>query len=378
MTKKNFIYLIGFLLTITFIVTSFNVVHFFDGRASYQYSDWLINYQAGFIRRGLIGEFFFKISSFTKIRLDFLLLFFVITLYIIFYYNFFKIIKEIKLKLVDLFIILSPLSFFYTAFEQKASGRKDIIFLALLSLFIIIIKKLSPIKQIYVMILFTTITSLTHSGLIFYNIYFLVLFLCFNHNLDIKKNILLSSLFITSSLFILILISYNSTLSNTDLNILCESILQYLPNCGKSDYINTLTWGLDKNLAGNKLLWFDLKYFIFYFFAFIFCFGFLFYSSAKSNFYNINFLYILIICFILTLPLYYIGADYGRYLHVSYISSILIYYFLLNQGIIIRNNLSQKISKILLISLIFIYSFTWTVPHCCESNPKFNYRKLID
>ena len=228
------------------------------------------------------------------------------------------------------------------------------------------------------MILFTTITSLAHSGLIFYNIYFLVLFLCFNRNLDIKKNILLSSLFIASSLFILILISYNSTLNNTGLDVLCESIIQYLPNCGKSDYINTLTWGLDKNLTGNKLLWFDLRYFIFYFIAFIFCFIFLFYESAKSIIYNVNFFYILIICFTLTLPLYYIGADYGRYLHVSYISSILIYYFLLNRGIIFRNNFSLKLSKILLISLIFIYSFTWTVPHCCESNPKFNYRKLID
>ena len=377
MNKKN-IHLIELLLFLTLIVTCFNVFQFFSEKANFQYSDWLINYQAGFIRRGFIGEIFFKISNLFKFRLDVLMLFFVFTLYITFYYNFYKIIKKINFKIIDWFIILSPISFFYTAFEQKASGRKDIIFLSLFSLFIVLIKRVPPKFQVYLMVLFTTITSLTHSGLIFYNIYFLVLFICFNYRLGIKKTIVLSVPFILSTLVILFLISSNSTISEFELDKLCKSIIEYLPNCGQGDYISTLTWGLQNNIEGNRHLWFSLNYVIFYLFSFIFCLGALLHASNKSKIYGFNFFYVIFSCFISTLPLYIIGADYGRYLHISYISSILIYYFLLSERIFARKSYFINFNKIIIIPILVIYSFTFTVPFCCKTMPKFNYIKLID
>lgn len=377
MTIKR-INIIGFLILITLIVTSFNVIQFFLEKANFQYSDWLINYQAGFVRRGLIGEIFYQISDFFKFRLDILILFFVLILFTIFYLNFFNIIKKIKIKIIDLFIILSPISFFYTAFEQKASGRKEIIFLSLFSLFILIIKKISPKHQIFLIILLTTITSLTHSGLIFYNIYFLALFICFNYKIGIKKTILFSTPFIFFSLIILFLISTNSTISELELDVICNSIIEYLPNCGKGDYVTTLTWGLKNNFVGFKSLWLSTNYIIFYFFSFIFCFSAFLYTSNKSKIYNFNFFYIIIICLVSTLPLYAIGADYGRYLHISYVASILIYYFLLSEKIIKRENTFLNLSKLIIIPILIVYSFTFTVPFCCKTKPKFNYIKLID
>ena len=82
--------------------------------------------------------------------------------------------------------------------------------------------------------------------------------------------------------------------------------------------------------------------------------------------------------FISTLPIYIIGADYGRYLHISYISSILIYYFLLSERIITRKSYFINFNKIIIIPILVIYSFTFTVPFCCKTMPKFNYIKLID
>ena len=77
MTKKS-LHLIGFLLLITLLVTSFNVFQFFFEKANFQYSDWLINYQAGFVRRGLIGEIFYQLSNLFKFRLDIIIFFFVV------------------------------------------------------------------------------------------------------------------------------------------------------------------------------------------------------------------------------------------------------------------------------------------------------------
>lgn len=377
MIKINKSNLIVLLLSITFLVTSFNTIEFFLQKSLAQYTDWLINYQAGFVRRGFVGEVFYQISDLLNLRLDILILVFIIFLYFFFYLNFYKIIKNIKIKIIDLFIILSPLSFFYTAFEQKASGRKEIVFFYLLSFFILFVKKISPIKQITVITIFTAFTTLTHSGLIFYNIYFLLLFVCLNYQLGFKKNIILLSPVFFSNLVILFLISFNSTFDQSDLNLMCKSIKEYLPNCGNGDYINTLTWSLQNNFEGNKKLWFSINYFIFYFFNFIFCFSFFLYSSNKSKIKNFNYLYAIIICLIPSLPLYFIGADYGRYLHISYISSILIYYFLLKENIVYRENILINFRKIIIIPLLFFYSFTWTVPHCCnDGKPKFNFRNI--
>ena len=376
MIKINRFNLIIFLLSITFLVTSFNTIEFFLQKSLNQYADWLINYQAGFVRRGFVGEVFYQINNLFNLKLDILLLVFVISLYFFFYLNFFKIIKNINIKLIDLFIILSPLSFFYTAFEQKASGRKEIIFLYLLSFFILIIKNISPIKQIIVIVIFTTITTLSHSGLIFYNIYFLLLFVCLNSQLGFKKIIILLSPVFLSNLVILLLVSFNSTFNQSDLNLMCNSIKEYLPNCGNGDYISTLTWGLQNNFEGNKELWFSTNYFVNYLFNFIFCFSFFLYQCSKSKIKNVNYLFT-IICLIPSLPLYFIGADYGRYLHISYISSIIIYYFLLNEKIVYRDNISINLKKIIVIPLLFFYSFTWTIPHCCnDGKPKFNFRNV--
>jgi len=377
MTKKK-IYFIGSLLLITFIVTSYNVIQFFNERASFQYSDWLINYQAGFVRRGFVGEIFFQLSNILQFRLDILILVFVLILYMTFYLNFYSIIRKINIKLIDLFVILSPISFFYTAFEQKASGRKEIIFLSLFSLFILIIKKISPLSQIFLIILITTITALTHSGLIFYNVYFFALFVCYNLNLGLKKIFILLLPFIFSSLITLIFIMNNSTISSGELQTICKSIIEYLPNCGKGDYVTTLTWGLQNNFEGFKSLWLDANYIIFYFSAFILCFGVFLYVSNNSKLHNFNFLLIIIFCLVSTLPLYLIGADYGRYMYVSYLSSILIYYFLLSENIIKRKINFYSIKKIIIIPILVVYSFTFTIPLCCKTKLKFNYIKLID
>ena len=64
--KKIFDYLFG----ITIAIVIFNFYNFTKELSIGQYSDWLINYQGGFVRRGLIGEFLYQIHSILSIRLD--------------------------------------------------------------------------------------------------------------------------------------------------------------------------------------------------------------------------------------------------------------------------------------------------------------------
>ena len=68
---KNILFI---LIIVVSLSQLFKFYSFFSEYSEWQYSDWLINYQGGFIRRGLIGEILFQIYSNLDINLDILVL----------------------------------------------------------------------------------------------------------------------------------------------------------------------------------------------------------------------------------------------------------------------------------------------------------------
>ena len=60
MVKKNY-----FLLFFFTFLSTFSLIKLFDNLKNldaWEYGEWLINYQAGFVRRGLPGEIIYKFS----------------------------------------------------------------------------------------------------------------------------------------------------------------------------------------------------------------------------------------------------------------------------------------------------------------------------
>ena len=65
-------------------------------------------------------------------------------------------------------------------------------------------------------------------------------------------------------------------------------------------------------------------------------------------------------------------------------SSIIIYVVALENKIIVNSFLKEnnffknlKFKPKILVLIIFLYGFTFTVPHCCNNNFKFNYKKIV-
>ena len=71
------------LLVVALIFQISKFYTFYLEYSDWQYADWLINYQGGFIRRGFIGEILFKTQNFLSLDLDVLVLYFVILLYFV-------------------------------------------------------------------------------------------------------------------------------------------------------------------------------------------------------------------------------------------------------------------------------------------------------
>ena len=92
-SRKNFLFsLVG----IFFVFTTVKFYSFYTEYSTWQYADWLINYQGGLVRRGLIGEILFRLHKFTSVDLDILIFLFVTSLYVIFSYYLLKSIKYIE------------------------------------------------------------------------------------------------------------------------------------------------------------------------------------------------------------------------------------------------------------------------------------------
>ena len=78
--KSRFLYLL-ILFCLIFQISKF--YSFYSEYSGWQYIDWIINYQGGFVRRGLTGEFLFQIHNLLNFDIDILIFIFVSFLYLI-------------------------------------------------------------------------------------------------------------------------------------------------------------------------------------------------------------------------------------------------------------------------------------------------------
>ena len=88
-------------------------------------SEWIINYQGGFTRRGFIGEISFHIAKFFKSELRFVIFLMQVFSYLIFLILTYKFFKNIKINSILLFAIFTPIFLLYPVAEIEVLARKE-------------------------------------------------------------------------------------------------------------------------------------------------------------------------------------------------------------------------------------------------------------
>ena len=94
-------------------------------------SEWLINYQSGFVRRGLSGEFLFKLHQLTDIPLRFLVFYFeifVLLTFLILIYSFFR---NVHLNELLIFLFFCPIFLLYPLAENEVLVRKEYLLISI-------------------------------------------------------------------------------------------------------------------------------------------------------------------------------------------------------------------------------------------------------
>ena len=108
----------------------------------YSFADWVINYEdGGFKRRGLSGSFFFALQDVFSLPLSWSVFGLQAVSYTFFYGMTFFLLHKKHISLHLLCLIASPLTFLFVIHSFGAIGRKEIMVLALFSLFIFWLQK---------------------------------------------------------------------------------------------------------------------------------------------------------------------------------------------------------------------------------------------
>ena len=134
-------------------------------------SEWLINYQGGFTKRGLIGQLSIFLADFLKLDLRQSILGFQIFIIGLYFISLFIFFRNVKLNKIILLSIFTPIFILYPIAEIEVLARKEVfIFL----IFIFYVQLNSELFQNLFKLIFLPISILIWEPVIFY---FLFLFL---------------------------------------------------------------------------------------------------------------------------------------------------------------------------------------------------------
>ncbi len=335
-------------------------------------SEWLINYQGGFTRRGLIGEICFQIADFFNLNLRFTIFIFQVIMYLVYSTLIYIFIKDLPKNLLSIIAIFSPIFLLYPINEIEVLARKEIfIFIGFIIFLILSNPKFSKNTPLIYIFFTFPILILIWEPVIFF--YFFPAYIIVINNIEdsIKKVFLKIILTFSSSVLAFFLIIFN-LLSPEEHLLMKEALMNnFAEHCSQScGLLGTKSSIADQFNAVTAI--FSFK--ILFRYLLIILIGFapliiLFFRSKLKNDIRLldskNLLLTLIILLAPVLILFASATDWGRWVNISYTFSILLYFYLLkNDKIFIDQKIFYfddfyKKRKKLFIVLFFIFSFGW-------------------
>ncbi len=142
--------------------------------SSWILSDWLINYEGGFVRRGLAGEVLYRLGHLLHIAPKQLVVPAVLVMYAVLLLSFRAILRRASWNLWVPFVVFSPAILAFPVLQSEAGFHKEVFFLATLALFLVLLRRdaLSPLSTSLYMTVTLLTATLSHESLVFYTPYF--------------------------------------------------------------------------------------------------------------------------------------------------------------------------------------------------------------
>jgi len=398
MAKKNY-----FLQILFIFLSLFSLFKLYDNSTSldaWQYGEWLINYQHGFIRRGLIGEIIFSLSDFLNINIQIIFLLIISIFSFLYYFLSYKLIKDIELNFIHYLIIFSPLFYFFFIVISKVGVKKEMLLYLFYVFYLLNLNSRNfKLSKNWIYYFIYILLLLNHEAVFFYLPYIFLPLLFIIEKKDLKKLIIQILLLLSLSFLVILILYYNKGSLEHSLTI-CKSLGIYAPmKCDWWGPIYALSHDLHVNIDNQPNIFFyltaDLRTnlsFIFYiFYSFLPIVIFVIFSGLNYSKLIINkfaLFYFCLFTFLYSLPLFHIAEDWSRWfsIHIHLISFLI--FFLYRRKILYTKNIHKfnKINNFLLykdfknyfLITLFIYSTSFHHHHFFFKGVKleFTYFKI--
>lgn len=338
-------------------------------------SEWLINYQGGFTRRGLLGDIAFNLGLLLGAKIRFVIfllqLFFYLT-FLILTYNF---IKNVKINFLSRLALYTPIFLLFPLGEIESLVRKETVIFVIFIIFLFLASKKYDEKYCnnYIFFIFPISFLIWEPVIFFFPFIFFILYLK-----NYKKNILKTisrTLIISLPSFIIFFLVILNPLSEVGHDKMCLKLMSlFQERCYMSlSLLKSKSTILQQFTANN----YKLEYFVRYISIIVVGFFPLFVLSLNSQLYKkkINLLFkfksfftYLIVLLIPIIILFAAMYDWGRVVNIAYTFSIFTYFYLLKNDYLRH----KKINLYLLIKkffnnkkyyyiTFFIYCFCWNI-----------------
>ncbi|PVV24479.1 MAG: hypothetical protein B6D78_01425 [gamma proteobacterium symbiont of Ctena orbiculata] len=376
-------YLLFTFLAIMFLLTASASWQGYVDNNNWRIADWLINYQGGFVRRGLLGEVYFGLWNITGIKPGSFVFITQVLCYFIFYLFTGLLLRRQNNLLAYIVLIISPFIFTYHLHDIQGGFRKEILYLALFSSYVWLMLTTKPgtqkIASILVLLIYPVLV-LSHEMLAVFLPYFLMLYFYKSEYFE-KKDLFYVSIYVGLSV-IAFLLALIYTGSEQHVSEICNSLKEHAAvNCESLGAIAALSestgYGRDivqSNIARNDYIW---KYLICSLLALIAYIPIANRFSIISSSAAVKMLFLSTV--IGTIPLFFVAVDWGRFIYIHLVSLMIVSMASplaadatggITAGIkdyIQRINFGNKIIKYSLymgvVALLFIYALTWHIPH---------------
>tara|TARA_B100001175_G_C19458392_1_gene615176 strand:- start:183 stop:1364 length:1182 start_codon:yes stop_codon:yes gene_type:complete len=333
----------------------------------YVFTEWLINYEGGYVRRGILGQLIFEISNIFNIDIKILILFFQISIYTIYLTIFYLQFSKIKINFFWLLIIFSPISFAYPLIELMVLGRKDIFIITLFLIFSIMnYKNLNSLFLYFTF--FFGISTFIHEITFFYIFHYLLVIYLYKELIlkeEIKKKqIIIFFIYLFLLLYLNLYLHSFVVIEDIVNSYNYENITIY------SGAISHLKPSFSDVLIGtlNHIKFINiLKYVGIFILSTIPFLSFIKFKNIKY-FSTMNIFFLI---FILSIPIYALVLDWGRVIYINYNFFIILLLLFFKLKLVDLEHLDTMIKKIDFKYKIMIFIFICLMfsPDILSKNP---------
>jgi hypothetical protein len=319
MKPRYFIPLLLIFFLILAIIYLANLYFFAKECQGFIIGDWLINYNGGFVRRGLSGETAIMLADFIGVKPNAVVMMLQSLFYIGYMCMFFLLLHRKKMTAWYFIMLISPATLFFPVLDLAAVGRKEVILFCLFTAFLLLLNK-GYRRSTLLMLLFSlslAVATLFHEMIFFYTPYF-ILAVYLSSRLKGERFSILKAAPLVLMPMLVIIPTYFFGRDFNSYAICVELMDKGLPEnvCN-----GIISWPSDFGMWDVYRIAWHGGYFYSYTIAFIlgsipFCF---FVAQARSAQASLKkFLIALVVLIALTLPLFFMAVDWGRWINIHF------------------------------------------------------------